>query len=101
MVEATRQSYPFPVSDPGDGSARDVLTEVLRDGAQRMLANAIEDELSVYLKQRTELVDDVGHRQVVRNGYLPKRTILTGLGPVPVRQPRVRDHPEQFYIKED
>ncbi|MEE9150174.1 MAG: transposase, partial [Candidatus Tectomicrobia bacterium] len=91
MVEATRQSYPFPVSDPGDGSARDVLTEVLRDGAQRMLANAIEDELSVYLNQRTELVDDVGHRQVVRNGYLPKRTILTGLGPVPVRQPRVRD----------
>ncbi len=92
MVETTAKSYTFPVSDPGDGSARDILTEVLRKGARRMLVNAIKDEVSVYLNQRAELVDDVGHRQVVRNGYLPERTILTGLGPVPVKQPRVRDH---------
>lgn len=91
MAETTAKSYPFPVSDPGNGSARDVLTELLRNGARQMLADAVEDEVNVYLTQRSELVDAVGHRQVVRNGYLPKRTILTGLGPIPVNQPRVRD----------
>jgi putative transposase len=69
----------------------DVLTTILHRGARQMLATAIEAEIQVYLAARTEVVDGAGHRQVIRNGYLPARTIQTPLGDVPVRQPRVRD----------
>jgi putative transposase len=72
-------------------SARDALTEVLREGAQRMLAAAIRAEVEAYVEARKQVLDGDGHRQVVRNGYLPPRDILTGLGPVAVHQPRVRD----------
>ena len=88
MVEATTKSYAFPV--PND-SPRDVLTDVLREGARRMLAEAIDDEVRLYTNQRTDLVDEKGHQQVVRNGYMPERTILTGVGAIAVTQPRVRD----------
>jgi len=90
MYEATTKSYPFPVPSANE-SPKDVLTEILRTGARKMLAEAIDDEVRIYLSQRRELVDQNGHQQVVRNGYLPERTILTGLGPIPVKQPRVRD----------
>jgi putative transposase len=72
-------------------TTEDVLTTVLRRGARQMLATAIEAEIQVYLAARTEAVDATGHRQVIRNGYLPSRTLQTPLGDVPVRQPRVRD----------
>ena len=70
---------------------QDALAEVLRLGAQRMLAQAIEAEVVAWLAAHEHLTDEDGHRAVVRNGYLPERTILSGLGPVEVRQPRVRD----------
>jgi putative transposase len=76
----------FPVE-----STRDVLMEVLREGARQMLAAAIEAEVGAYVTSREHLVDEVGHRVVVRNGRLPARTIQTPLGEVPVEQPRVRD----------
>lgn len=72
-------------------SSTDVLTEVLRGGARKLLADAIELEVEEYLQQRSSLRDGSGHRLVVRNGHLPERTIQTGLGDVPVRKPRVRD----------
>jgi len=72
-------------------SSGDVLTQVLRTGAQRMLAQAIEAEVDVWIAQRATLLDANGHRHVVRNGHLPARTILTGVGSVQVSQPRVRD----------
>jgi putative transposase len=78
------------VAFPQDAS-RDVLSEVLREGARQMLARAIEAEVQGYLAAREGLVDDAGHRLVVRNGHLPARTIQTALGDVPVQQPRVRD----------
>jgi putative transposase len=56
-----------------------------------MLAKAIDQEVQVYLAERSHLVDEARHPQVVRNGYKPARTVLTGLGPIEVRQPRVRD----------
>lgn len=71
--------------------SRDALTEVLREGARQMLAAAIEAEVQGYLAAREPLIDDAGHRVVVRNGHLPARTLQTPLGEVPVRQPRVRD----------
>jgi putative transposase len=73
-------------------SSQDALTDILRQGAQRLLAQAIQAEVDEYLDARRHLTDEDGHRQVVRNGSLPQREILTGLGPVKVRQPRVRDH---------
>lgn len=70
---------------------RDVLTEVLRDGAQRMLTQAIEAEVDTWITNRVHLTDDGGHRLVVRNGHQPTRTIQTGLGSVEVTRPRVHD----------
>ena len=74
-----------------DDRAEDSLTEVLRHGARTLLAQAIEAEVQTFLAAHAELVDDAGRRRLVRNGFLPERTIQTGIGPVAVRQPRVRD----------
>jgi len=70
---------------------QDVLTDLLREGAQRMLAVAIEAEVEAWLEAHGHLVDEDGRRMVVRNGHLPKRTITSGIGPIEVQQPRVRD----------
>ncbi len=71
--------------------SRDVLTDILRQGAQKMLAEAIENEVAEYLDRHSCVRDDQCHRLVVRNGRLPARTIQTGVGPVEVQQPRVND----------
>ena len=70
---------------------KDPLTEVLQAGARELSAQAVEAEVSVFLGSHAALVDAAGRRRVVRNGYLPERFIQTGVGPVSVRQPRVRD----------
>jgi putative transposase len=70
---------------------QDVLTDVLRRGAQQLLAQAIEAEVADWLDRHQGCRDEQGRRQVVRNGHLPARTITTGVGPVEVRQPRVQD----------
>jgi putative transposase len=69
----------------------DVLTELLRTGAQQLLAQAIQAEVAAYLDAHAHLRDEHGHQQVVRNGFLPERTITTGVGVVAVKQPRVHD----------
>lgn len=69
----------------------DVLSDVLRQGAQKLLAQAIEAEVADWIDGHADCRDANGHRQVVRNGHLPQRTITTGLGSVEVRQPRVHD----------
>src|SRR4051795_10599389 len=70
---------------------QDVLTEILRDGARRLLAEAIEAEVTAWIDAHAHLKDQAGRRQVVRNGHLPERTIQTGIGEVQVQQPRVQD----------
>jgi transposase-like protein len=67
------------------------MTEILRTGAQKMLAQMIQQEVDDWLTERANLQDEQGRRQVVRNGFLPKRKIATGVGQVEVQQPRVRD----------
>ncbi len=91
MLQSNTETYGFPPPELASASAPDVLTQILRDGAQRMLCQAVQDEIMVYLAERTDLVDDQGHQWVVRNGYLPQRTVTTGIGPVAIKQPRVRD----------
>jgi len=71
--------------------ARDVLSDILRQGAQQMLAAAIENEVAEYIGGHAQVRDREGHRLVVRNGSLPARKIQTGLGLVEVQQPRVND----------
>jgi len=75
---------------PGEIS-EDPLTELLRVGARQLIANAVEAELLGYLQQFAFIKDEKGRQQVVRNGYLPEREIQTGIGPVAVRVPKVRD----------
>lgn len=71
--------------------SRDALGEILREGAQQMLGQAIENEVAEYLTRHADQRDDDGRRLVVRNGYLPARDLQTGVGLVEVRQPRVHD----------
>ena len=73
------------------GGIEDTLTELLRQGARGLIEQAVETELQVLLEQYANVTDLTGRQAVVRNGYLPERDILTGLGPVTVRLPKVRD----------
>src|SRR3954447_497209 len=70
---------------------QDVLTDLLRDGARRLLAEAVEAEVAAWIDAHAHLKDASGRHQVVRNGHPPERTIQTGVGPIEVEQPRVRD----------
>ncbi len=70
---------------------KSVLEEVIRNGARRMLQKTIEAEVAEYIERHTHLRDDNGLRLVVRNGHLPERDLVTGYGPLQVRQPRVND----------
>jgi putative transposase len=81
----------------GGTGTRDVLTEILRHGAVDLLATAVQAEAAAWINDRAHLTDAGGRRQVVRNGSLPEREVVTGIGPVKVRQPRVHDRrtPEQ------
>lgn len=71
-------------------SPADALTEMLRTGARQLITKAVEIEFSNFLSECSELLSD-GKRCVVRNGYLPGRQIMTGIGQVDVQIPRVRD----------
>lgn len=73
------------------GSFEDPLTEVLRNGARALLAQAVEAEVAGFLAKHADLKTQEGCRRVVRHGHLPEREIMTGIGPVAVRCPRVRD----------
>jgi hypothetical protein len=68
----------------------DALTDLLRTGAQQLIATAVEAELADYLAQFADLRTDAGHAAVVRNGHHPARPFQTGIGPVSVRIPKVR-----------
>jgi putative transposase len=85
MQEAIAETRVLPVP------SRDALTEILRRGAQRMLAQTIEAEVTEWIAEHAHLKDEAGRRQVVRNGHLPPRELTTGIGAVKVQQPRVRD----------
>jgi transposase-like protein len=67
------------------------LTELLRNGARQLISDAVEAELEELLSQYAELKNEQGHLQAVRNGYLPERSIQTGIGQVKVKIPKIRD----------
>jgi putative transposase len=86
---AMEENKIITLSQPGE--IADPLTEVLRNGARALLARAIEAEVAETLAAHAHLTTDDGRRRLVRHGHMPERTIQTGIGPVAVRQPRVRD----------
>ena len=67
------------------------LDQIVRQGAQQMLQAAIEAEVREFLAVHDAKRDEDGRRQVVRNGHLPTREIMTGAGRLEIKQPRVRD----------
>src|SRR3981081_2753328 len=73
------------------GASTDSLTEILRSGARALLTQAVEAEVAEFLAKHNDLNTETGQQRVVRHGHLPEREIMTGIGPVAVRQPRVRD----------
>jgi putative transposase len=68
----------------------DPLTSILRDGARRLLAQAVEAEADAFLAMQNERLAD-GRSRLVRHGHSPERTIQTGIGPVAVRRAKLRD----------
>lgn len=69
----------------------DALTEVIRQGAQRLLAAAVKAEVDEFLLTHQDHRTEADQPRFVRNGYLPERSIQTGIGEVAVVMPRVRD----------
>jgi putative transposase len=80
-VVALRQ--PDAVDDP--------LTTVLRSGAHRLLAQAVEAEAEAFLAEMRDLRLPDGRERLVRHGHGPERLVQTGIGPVPVRRVKLRD----------
>ena len=67
------------------------LEEIAREGARKMLAVALELEVNDFLKKYLDFKDEAGYQAVVRNGYSPERKIMTGIGNIEIKQPRVDD----------
>ena len=72
-----------------DGSS--LLDEIVREGARRMLAAALEAEVEAYIAELARERDPQGRRLVVRNGHAQPRKVMTSAGAVEVRSPRVND----------
>src|SRR5687768_9884130 len=86
MTETTnivRLRQPDTIDDP--------LTDILRAGARKLLAQAIEIEAEAYLASMRELKLPDGRERLVRHGHGPERTIQTGIGPVAVSRVKIRD----------
>ena len=82
--------------NPGVSSTvRDALTELLREGARTLLAQAVEAEVAEFLARYQDERDETGRARMVRNGHLPERTIQTGMGQLAVKAPRVHDRSGQ------
>ena len=100
MNHATTEPMTFPTTDSNAAEAAgpppaDPLTEVLRAGARQLLTQAVEAEVEQWIADHAHLTDENGHRQVVRNGYAQPRQVVTGLGPIDVRAPRVHDRRDE------
>jgi putative transposase len=73
------------------GEFKDHLTEILRQGAQALVLQAVEAEFSAFLENHSQEKLQDGRKRVVRHGHLPERKIVTGIGAIPVKVPRSRD----------
>jgi len=89
-----RNDNVFEIKKP-EAFVDDPITQIIRQGARKLLAQALEAEIELFMNQYAELKDESGKQRIVKNGYRPEREIQSGIGPVPVKAPRARDrHPE-------
>lgn len=86
VPETTITQLPDP-----SGFTSDPFTQVLRDGACKLIEQAIHAELAALIAVFSGDKLEDGRARLVRHGHLPEREVLTGIGPVPVKVPRVRD----------
>jgi len=82
-------------------SSRSVLEEIIREGARKMLKLTLENEVAEFIQKHSALVDEGGRRVVSRNGYMPERDIVTGMGPLTIKQPRIDDRSLNEYCSND
>ncbi|HEV2731173.1 MAG TPA: IS256 family transposase [Terriglobales bacterium] len=94
MTQPNDKTIQLSAEEQARGICQNMLEETLRQGAQRLLAKAIEQEVEDYLQEHAQERDERGHRLVVRNGSLPERTIQSGIGPIALQAPRVNDRRE-------
>ena len=87
MSDNTYVSLPDRIVD----ESRSALDELARLGAQEMLMKALENEVAEYVQRHACEVDENGKRTVVRNGKMPGRNIVSGVGPLEIEQPRIDD----------
>jgi putative transposase len=83
---------------PALDTTQDLLTEITRQGAQEMLAKALEIEIQAFMSAHQENALE-GSPRLIRNGYLPRRTIQTGIGDIDVQVPRLRDRESEGQLK--
>ena len=74
-----------------------VLEQVAREGARKMLQLALENEIGEFIQKHSSLTDCNGKKVVTKNGYMPAREILTGMGPLEIKQPRIDDRSLKGY----
>ena len=86
MPENTITQLPDP-----SGFSADAFTDVLRNGARKLIEQAIHAELATLMAAFSKEKLEDGRARLVRHGHLPERKVMTGIGPVPVKVPRVRD----------
>lgn len=86
MNNSTLRAQPQP-----EAESTDPLTDLLRAGARDLIAQAVEAEIQGLLEHHGQLKLPDGRQAVVRNGFLPERTIQTGIGDVEIKVPKVRD----------
>ena len=84
-------SSTFPLRLATEQAVVLTVEQIAREGARRFLQKAIEDEVADYINVNARHLDEAGRRLVVRNGHKPPRSILSGVGPIEVKQPRVND----------
>ncbi len=94
MDTPMKNDEPIGKEDQGKEEGSTLLEDIIREGARRLLHTAIEQEVSAYIDLFRDSKDAKGRRLVVRHGSLPERSILTGIGPLLIKQPRVRDKRE-------
>ena len=86
MEKTQDRSAPSELQEPCG-----VLEELARKGARQLLAQAMEAEVAEFVEKHSNRTDEAGRCLVVRNGHLPERELVTGIGPLRIRQPRVDD----------
>jgi putative transposase len=76
----------YRIEERAQDEGKSYLDELLREGARKLLQEAIENEVTEYLEEHRGRRTDAGHRAIVRNGHHPERELVSGIDPIKIRQ---------------